>query len=155
MAHKKAGGKAENLRDSNPKYRGVKLFAGQTARAGNIIVRQKGDKYGLGHNVYKGKDFTIHAKVDGVVFFKKKKCLRFDGRKYLTTMVEIIPAASADQVVQPTPVKKEKKAVVKAAPKKAEKEVTAKAVVEKKEKKVAAVKKPAVKKPAAPKKKAE
>lgn len=106
MAHKKAAGRAENLRDSNPKYRGVKLFDGQTARAGNIIVRQKGDKYGLGKNVYKGRDFTIHAKVDGTVAFTKKKTVRFDGRKYLVTIVNVVP--EGEQIV--TPVVKEKPA---------------------------------------------
>jgi large subunit ribosomal protein L27 len=64
MAHKKAAGSAKNLRDSNPKYRGVKLFGGQFAKAGNIIVRQKGDKYKPGKNTYVGRDFTIHAAID-------------------------------------------------------------------------------------------
>jgi len=52
MAHKKAAGSAKNLRDSNPKYRGVKLFGGQIAKAGNIIIRQKGSKYVPGENTY-------------------------------------------------------------------------------------------------------
>ena len=91
MAHKKAAGSAKNLRDSNPKYRGLKLAGGQFARAGNIIIRQKGDKYQLGRNVYKGKDFTIHASIDGVVVFTKKRVSRYDGRKYLKTMVHVLP----------------------------------------------------------------
>jgi large subunit ribosomal protein L27 len=89
MAHKKAGWSAKNLRDSNPKYRGVKLFGGQKAVAGNIVVRQKGSKYECGKNVYEGKDFSIHAKIDGTVVFKKKKVGRFDGRKYLKTVVDV------------------------------------------------------------------
>ena len=92
MAHKKAAGSAKNLRDSKPKYRGLKLFGGQTAKAGNIILRQKGSKYEAGKNTYMTDDFSIHAKVDGVVAFRKKKILRFDGRKYLKTVVDITPA---------------------------------------------------------------
>ena len=91
MAHKKAAGSAKNLRDSNPKYRWVKLFGWQFAKAGNIIVRQKGDKYKLGKNVYKGRDFTIHAARDGIVQFRKKKVVRFDWRKYLKTVVDVVP----------------------------------------------------------------
>ncbi|MFA7298416.1 MAG: 50S ribosomal protein L27 [Candidatus Absconditabacterales bacterium] len=89
MAHKKAGGSAKNLRDSNPKYRGVKVFGGQTAVAGNIVIRQKGSKYECGKNTYLGTDFSVHAKIDGKVVFSKKKKIRFDGRKYLKTVVDI------------------------------------------------------------------
>ncbi len=89
MAHKKAGGSAKNLRDSKPKYRWVKVFGGQKAVAGNIIIRQKWSKYEWGKNTYTGSDFTIHAKVDGTVVFKQKKVGRFDGRKYLKTIVDI------------------------------------------------------------------
>lgn len=91
MAHKKAAGSAKNLSDSNPKYRGLKLSGGQFAHAGNIIIRQKGDVYQLWQNVYKGKDFTIHASIDGVISFRKKKFKRYDGRKYLRTVVDILP----------------------------------------------------------------
>lgn len=89
MAHKKAGGSAKNLRDSNPKYRGVKVFGGQSATAGNIILRQKGSKYECGKNTYLGKDFSIHAAVDGTVSFSTKKFANFDGRKYLKTVVNV------------------------------------------------------------------
>lgn len=89
MSHKKAAGSAKNLRDSNPKYRWVKLFGGQTAKAGNIVVRQKGSKFITWENVYIGKDYTIHAKVDWIVKFSKKKIRRFDGRKYKKTVVNI------------------------------------------------------------------
>lgn len=91
MAHKKAAGSTDNLKDSNPKYRGVKLFGGQAARAGNIIIRQKGDKYETGFNTYKGRDFTIHATLDGVVSFRKKRIMKYDGRTYLKTFVDVIP----------------------------------------------------------------
>lgn len=90
MAHKKAAGSAKNLRDSNPKYRGLKIAWGQAAYAGNIIVRQKWDKYKTWEGVYKGKDFTIHAKIDGVVAFRKKRFKRFDGRTYERTVVEVV-----------------------------------------------------------------
>jgi large subunit ribosomal protein L27 len=70
----------------------VKLFGGQTAKAGNIIVRQKGSKYITGENTYMGRDFTIHALVDGVVKFTRKKIVRFDGRKYERTVVNVVSA---------------------------------------------------------------
>ena len=89
MAHKKAAGSAKNLRDSNPKYRWVKLFGGQVAKAGNIIVRQKGSKFETGKNTYMSKDFTIHAEIDWIVRFSKKKFTRFDGRKYEKTVVNV------------------------------------------------------------------
>jgi len=89
MAHKKAAGTAKNLRDSNPKYRWVKLFWGQTAKAGNIILRQKGSIYIPWENAYIWKDFTIHAKVDWIVKFSKKKVKKFNGRKYEKTIVNI------------------------------------------------------------------
>jgi large subunit ribosomal protein L27 len=70
MAHKKAGGSSRNGRDSAGKRRGVKRFAGQQVRAGNILVRQCGTKIHPGVNVGMGKDFTLFAKVDGVVVFE-------------------------------------------------------------------------------------
>lgn len=92
MAHKKATGSAKNLRDSKPKYRGVKVFGWQAAKAGNIILRQKGDNYEVGKNTYKGRDFSIHAMIDGVVSFRTKKIARYDGRKYLKTVVDVVTA---------------------------------------------------------------
>lgn len=91
MAFKKAAWSAKNLRDSKAKYRWVKLFGWQVTKAGNIVLKQKGDKYEVGPNTYKGSDFSIHAAVDGIVSFKKKKVMRFDWRKYLKTVVEVIP----------------------------------------------------------------
>ena len=73
MAPKKGQGSSRNSRDSNPKYRGVKLYGGQHARAGSIIVRQCGTKFKPGRNVGLGKDFTLFALVDGVVEFKSNK----------------------------------------------------------------------------------
>lgn len=71
MAHKKGVGSTDNGRDSHSKRLGVKLFGGQIARPGNIIVRQRGTRYHPGKNVYMGKDFTIHAAIEGVVTFKR------------------------------------------------------------------------------------
>ena len=72
MAHKKAGGSSKNGRDSHSKRLGVKLFGGQAARAGNILVRQRGTKYHAGTNVGVGRDHTLFAKIDGHVRFDKK-----------------------------------------------------------------------------------
>jgi large subunit ribosomal protein L27 len=73
MAHKKGQGSTRNGRDSNPQYRGVKLYGGQFAKAGSIIVRQCGTKFHPGFNVGMGKDNTLFAKADGVVSFRGKK----------------------------------------------------------------------------------
>lgn len=91
MAHKKAAWSAKNLRDSNPKYRWVKMFWWQIAKAGNIIVRQKWDKFKTWQNVYSWKDFSIMAKIDWIVTFSKKKVTRYDWRKYLRTFVSVEP----------------------------------------------------------------
>ena len=84
MAHKKGVGSTDNGRDSNPNYLGVKLFGGQSAVAGNILIRQRGTKYHAGENVYMGKDHTLHAKIAGKVQFSKRKSNR--------TFVSIVPA---------------------------------------------------------------
>ncbi len=76
MAHKKAAGSTNNGRDSNPNYLGVKMYGGQEALAGNILVRQRGTKFHAGENVGMGKDHTLFALKDGVVKFVKK------GKKY-------------------------------------------------------------------------
>ena len=82
MAHRKAGGSAKNLRDSNPKYLGNKKGDGETVRSGMIIVRQRGTKIFPGKNVGVGKDHTLYALADGVVkFTTKSNHIRFDGRK--------------------------------------------------------------------------
>ncbi len=73
MAHKKGEGSVKNGRDSNSKRLGVKIYGGQPAIAGNIIVRQRGTKYHPGKNVGVGRDFTLFALQDGVVQFKKTK----------------------------------------------------------------------------------
>ena len=70
MAHKKGQGSSRNGRDSNPQFRGVKLYGGQACRAGNIIVRQRGTQIHPGTNVGVGKDCTLFALTDGVVNFE-------------------------------------------------------------------------------------
>jgi large subunit ribosomal protein L27 len=71
MAHKKAGGSSKNGRDSNAQRRGVKRFGGEQVRAGNILVRQVGTQFHPGLNVGLGKDYTLFAKIDGVVKFER------------------------------------------------------------------------------------
>lgn len=72
MAHKKAGGSTRNGRDSNPKYLGVKRYGGETVKAGNIIIRQRGTKFHAGPNIGMGRDHTLFAKADGKVVFEIK-----------------------------------------------------------------------------------
>ncbi|MFY9116110.1 MAG: 50S ribosomal protein L27 [Bacteroidales bacterium] len=72
MAHKKGVGSSKNGRESHSKRLGVKLFGGQKAKAGNILVRQRGTVHNPGENVGMGKDHTLYALVDGVVVFRKK-----------------------------------------------------------------------------------
>jgi large subunit ribosomal protein L27 len=87
MAHKKGVGSSDNGRDSNSKRLGVKLFGGQYAKAGNILIRQRGTKFHPGDNVYLGKDFTLHAQIAGTVVFSRSKKDR--------TFVSIIPLENA------------------------------------------------------------
>jgi large subunit ribosomal protein L27 len=91
MAHKKGVGSSDNGRDSNSKRLGVKLFGGQLARAGNIIIRQRGTKFHPGDHVGIGKDFTIFALTDGTVQFRKKKKNR--------TFVSVLPFETAGGTV--------------------------------------------------------
>ena len=73
MAHKKAGGSSRNGRDSEGRRLGVKLFGGQLAVPGNILIRQRGTKYHPGANVGMGRDHTIFSKIDGQVTFQRKE----------------------------------------------------------------------------------
>ena len=86
MAHKKGVGSSKNGRESHSKRLGLKLFGGQFAKAGNIIVRQRGTKHNPGKNVGIGKDDTLYALVDGTVVFKK-------GRQNRST-VSVVPAVA-------------------------------------------------------------
>ena len=92
MSHKKAGGSSKNGRDSVSKRLGVKLYAGQKVVAGNIIVRQKGNKFHAGENVGTGKDFTLFALQNGVVKFTEKRNKKFDGRIFKDRIVNVVPA---------------------------------------------------------------
>ena len=120
MAHKKGAGSSRNGRESHSKRLGIKIFGGQAALAGNIIVRQRGTKHHPDKFVGIGKDHTLFALIDGTVIFKKKR----DDKSY----VSILPIE--DQIAEPI-------AAVKVAPAKKEKITEAKAVPAKK----AAVKK--------------
>ena len=90
MAHRKAGGTAKNLRDSNPKYLGIKIADGEMARSGQSIVRQRGTKFIPGKNVSLGNDHTIFAMADGVVKFSKKRKTHFDGKKIIKNKVDVM-----------------------------------------------------------------
>jgi large subunit ribosomal protein L27 len=89
MAHKKGVGSSKNGRESESKRLGVKIFGGQWAKAGNIIVRQRGTVHHPGENMGIGKDHTLYALVDGVVSFRKRK----NNRSY----VSIVPSESVAQ----------------------------------------------------------
>jgi large subunit ribosomal protein L27 len=92
MAHTKAGGSAKNLRDSNPKYLGVKLADGQAARPGMIIVRQRGTKIEAGKNVKVGHDHTLYSMVAGIVSFRNRRKTNFDGRTVSKKVVDVVAA---------------------------------------------------------------
>jgi large subunit ribosomal protein L27 len=85
MAHKKGQGSSRNGRDSNAQRRGVKKYGGEAVRAGNILVRQVGNKFHAGRNVGQGKDYTLFALVDGNVLFDRK------GRR-----INIVPVESSN-----------------------------------------------------------
>lgn len=78
MAHKKGQGSTQNGRDSNPQFRGVKRYGGQSVTAGTILVRQCGTKFHAGHNVGQGKDYTLFALADGVVRFQGNRRVHVD-----------------------------------------------------------------------------
>jgi large subunit ribosomal protein L27 len=111
MAHKKGAGSSRNGRESHSKRLGIKIFGGQPAIAGNIIVRQRGTPHNPGLNVGIGKDHTLFALTDGTVVFKKKA----DNRSY----VSVLPFEAAPVVETPKAkpaVKAEKKVVEAQAP---------------------------------------
>jgi len=90
MASKKAGGSAKNLNDSNAQYLGVKLFAGEKVKTGNIIVRQRGTKMMAGKNVAVGKDHTLFALADGTVAFRTVRKTNFDGNRTTRSKVDVV-----------------------------------------------------------------
>ena len=90
MAHRKAGGSAKNLTDSNPKYLGTKLYAGETTKVGSIIVRQRGTKILPGNNVGLGKDHTLFALKAGIIKFGTKRKINFNRTRSVKKIVHVI-----------------------------------------------------------------
>jgi len=92
MSTKKAGGTAKNLRDSQPKYLGIKSADGQSVKVGQIIVRQRGTKIEAGKNVKVGNDHTLFAVAEGTVSFRSKRKLRFNGQTVTKKVVDVVVA---------------------------------------------------------------
>ena len=90
MATKKSGGTAKNLRDSGPQYLGIKLYGGEIAKEGDIIVRQRGTKILPGKGVQLSKDHTIFAVRAGVVTFRNQRKVKFDGSKKTLKAVDVL-----------------------------------------------------------------
>lgn len=91
MAHTKAKGSSKNGRDSQSKRLGVKIFGDQAARAGNVIIRQRGVSYRPGLNVGMGKDHTLHALVDGTVTFERRTVVKYTGKPAVVRFVHVKP----------------------------------------------------------------
>jgi len=89
MAHRKAGGTARNLRDSGPQYLGTKLYAGQSAKAGAVIVRQRGSRILAGRNVGTGSDYTLFALKNGTVTFREARKTKYDGTVKRKKVVDV------------------------------------------------------------------
>jgi large subunit ribosomal protein L27 len=89
MAHTKSGGSTRLGRDSSAQYLGVKLYEGQKAKPGSIIIRQRGTKFIPGKNVRRGKDDTLYAVKEGVVKFSTKTKTNFDRKKRSVNLVEV------------------------------------------------------------------
>lgn len=90
MAHRKAGGSAKNLRDSNPQYLGTKLYDGQKAQVGSVLVRQRGTKILPGENVGMGKDHTLFAQKAGTVKFTSTRKTNFNGSTSRKKQVHVV-----------------------------------------------------------------
>ena len=90
MAHRKAAGTAKNLRDSQPKYLGLKKGSGEFVKAGNILIRQRGTKFLAGKNVGMGKDHTLFALKEGKVSFSQKRQVKFDNTTIMKKVVNVI-----------------------------------------------------------------
>lgn len=89
MAKTKAAGSTKLGRDSLPKYLGVKLFEGQKVKPGQVIVKQRGSKFLPGKNVKRGRDDTLFAMAEGLVYFSTKRKRRFDGSQRIVKMVNV------------------------------------------------------------------
>ena len=90
MAHRKAAGTAKNLRDSQPKYLGLKKGSNEVVKAGNILIRQRGTKFLAGKNVGMGKDHTLFALKDGVVNFSQKRQVKFDNTTVMKKVISVL-----------------------------------------------------------------
>ena len=95
MAHKKGQGSSRNGRDSQGQRRGIKVYGGEVARAGNILVRQVGTRVHAGKNVGRGRDFTLFAMIDGIVKYERLGKDRRRVSVYPATAPEVSPAAPA------------------------------------------------------------
>lgn len=103
MAHKKGAGSSKNGRESHSKRLGIKIFGGQEAIAGNILVRQRGTKHHPDKGVGIGKDHTLFALVDGTVIFKKKQ----DNKSYVSVLPAAVKAAIVEEIAKKPDVKEE------------------------------------------------
>lgn len=92
MAHRKAGGSAKNLNDSQPKYLGVKRADGMAVKTGEVLVRQRGTKIEAGKNVKVGRDHTLFATCDGMVSFRSARKTRFNGKTVQKKTVDVVVA---------------------------------------------------------------
>ena len=90
MAHTKAIGSTQLGRDSQPKYRGVKLHAGEVAKIGSVIVRQTGSKFMAGNGVRTGSDYTLYAITNGKVKFSTRKKKNYDGSHRIVKVVHVV-----------------------------------------------------------------
>lgn len=90
MAHRKAAGTAKNLRDSQPKYLGLKKGSGEVVRPGNILIRQRGTKFLAGKNVGMGKDHTLFALKEGTVSITQKRQAKFDNTIKMKKVINVI-----------------------------------------------------------------
>ncbi|OHA04692.1 MAG: 50S ribosomal protein L27 [Candidatus Sungbacteria bacterium RIFCSPLOWO2_01_FULL_47_10] len=91
MAHTKAGGTTKLGRDSQPKFLGVKKYAGESVKTGEILIRQRGSRFAAGENVMTGSDYTLYAGSPGTVRFREKSKTRFDGTKRRIKVVSVVP----------------------------------------------------------------
>jgi large subunit ribosomal protein L27 len=100
MAHKKGVGSSRNGRDSKPKRLGVKEFGGETVRAGNVLVRQRGTKLHPGNNVGLGKDYTLYALIDGIVKFegdsKRRRVSVYAAPALAEPLVDLVPESTEE-----------------------------------------------------------
>lgn len=94
MAHKKAGSTSTLGRDSNAQRLGIKKYGGETVKAGNILVRQRGTQYHPGKNVFRAKDDTLFTTSDGMVKFTHKKTKKFTGKLAKRIFVNVVPATA-------------------------------------------------------------